>query len=509
MNKEDFTCKHSINSFLTSIEKWRAVSIYNSDYRLDEIISLLKDVKRTVRFIGVLGSGMLPLALIMRERGYRVSGYDRGIASTLLPSIEAGQRVSTIAQLINAGVDLCSHKDADWDTVSVAVYSLAFDENDEEILAAKSHGVLLISRAQLLSALMSDGKTRISVSGSHGKSTTTAIIDHILTHANKSPTTVSGARLSSGLSYSLGSGDIFLAEACEYKDSFLRLYPTHQIITSVELDHTDYFPSLNAYRESFLTAGRHAETVIINRDDAIAASIADELKKESNTHTRRILTYGESDGCDYRFSIKKTCAGMTYFNVSIGDRVYELTTSLMGKFNLYNITAAVALSDMLGVSYQTIREAIDSFRSIDRRLTEIAKIDGIPVYYDYAHHPTEIEAVVTAMKERYRTVAVIFCPHTYSRTHSLWNDFITALSKSDFTILLDIYPAREKEIDGVNSKRLAESIKGAVYTDTSGAVEYALGSNADVIALLGAGDVESIKEQLILLGKTNRKTHEE
>lgn len=500
MNKEVFTCKHSINSFLTRKEKWRAVSIYNSDHKLDEIISLLKDVKRTLRFIGVLGSGMLPLAHIMRERGYRVSGYDRAVDTTLSPSLEAGQGGSPIARLRSAGVYLCSHKYVDWNTVSLAVYSLAFDENDAEILAAKSHGIPLISRAQLLGALMSDGKTRISVSGSHGKSTTTAIIDHILTHADKSPTTVSGARLSSGESYSLGSGEIFLAEACEYKDSFLRLCPTHQIVTSVELDHTDYFPSVETYRASFLTACKRAKTVIINRDDAIASSIADELKKEPDAYNRRIITYGESDGCDYRFRIEKTCAGITYFDVSIGDRVYELRTSLMGKFNLYNVTAAVALSDMLGISYETVKEAVAGFRSIERRLTEITVIDGIPVYYDYAHHPTEIEAVITALKERYGTVTAIFRPHTYSRTYSLWNGFISALSKADFTILLDIYPAREKEIDGVNSKRLAESIKGAVFTDDYGAVKYALKSNTGVIVLLGAGDVESIKERLILLG---------
>ena len=509
MNKEVFSCKYLINSFLTHREKWRAVSIYNSDCKLDEIISLLKDVKRTVRFIGVLGSGMLPLALIMRERGYRVSGYDRGIDSILAPSINVGQRVGPIARLRNAGVDLCTHENVDWATVSLAVYSLAIDENDAEILAVKSHGISMISRAQLLGALMSEAQTRISVSGSHGKSTTTAIMDHILTQADKSPTTVSGAHLSSGNTYSLGSGGIFLAEACEYKDSFLRLCPTHQIITSVELDHTDYFPSLNAYRESFLTACRRAETVIINRDDAIAASIADELKKESNTHTRRILTYGESEVCDYRFSIKEVRDGITYFDVVFGERVYALKTSLMGKFNLYNITAAVALSDMLGVSYETIREAVDSFCSIDRRLTEITSIDHIPVYYDYAHHPTEIKAVIFALKERYGTVTVIFRPHTYSRTYSLWNDFISALSKADFTILLDIYPAREKEIDGVNSKRLAELINGAVYTDNLGAVDHALKAHTGAIALLGAGDVNSIKEKLISLGKKSEKTYEE
>ena len=480
------------------------MSIYNSDYRLDEIITLLKDVEKQVRFVGVLGSGMLPLALILRERGYQISGYDRVTDSTLSPSIEARHSLSPIDQLRNAGVDLCSHENVDWATVGLAVYSLAIDENDEEILAAKSKGIPLISRAQLLGALMSEAKTRISVSGSHGKSTTTAIIDHILTYANKSHTTVSGASLSSGATYSLGSGEIFLAEACEYKDSFLRLCPTHQIITSVELDHTDYFPTLEAYRSSFVTAARRADITLINRDDKIASGIADEMKQEADFLSRRIVTYGESRESDYRFHIKEIRDGITYFEVISGNQAYQLETTLMGRFNVSNITAAVALSDLLGVAYESVKEATATFRSIDRRLTKIASIGKVSVYYDYAHHPTEIEAVITSLKERYGTVAVIFRPHTYSRTFSLWDGFIRSLSKADFTILLDIYPAREKELDGVNSKRLAQEMTNAVYTDALGAVDLAIKSGCRVIALLGAGDVETVKQKFIFLGKRDK-----
>ena len=504
MNKKDHTCKHLINSFLTDEEIWRAVSIYNSDYRLDEIITLLNDVEKQVRFVGVLGSGMLPLALIMRERGYQISGYDRVIDSTLPPSIEAGHSLSLIDQLRNAGVDLCSHENVNWANVGLAVYSLAIDENDEEILAAKSNAITLISRAQLLGALMSEAETRISVSGSHGKSTTTAIIDHILTYANKSHTTVSGASLSSGATYSLGSGEIFLAEACEYKDSFLRLCPTHQIITSVELDHTDYFPSLDAIRRSFMTAARLADTVFVNRDDTVASGIVDELKSDSEHCECRVVTYGESEGCDYRFRVVEISGDVTRFEIINRNGRYALETTLMGRFNLYNITAAVALSDTLGIDCETVREAIGSFRSIDRRLTKITSIRGVPVYYDYAHHPTEISAVITALKERYGTVTVIFRPHTYSRTFSLWDDFIRSLSKADFTILLDIYPAREKELDGVNSKRLVQEMMNAVYSDAPGAVDLAIKSGCGAIALLGAGDVETVKQKFILLGKRDK-----
>ena len=195
------------------------MSIFNSDLTYGEISLALKDVKGSIRFIGILGSGMLPLACLLLGRGYLVSGYDRRAE---------GEDVE-----LAPGIELSSYTDVDFDKISLAVYSLAIDESDAEIIAARSHGIPLISRAQLLGALMNEARVRISVSGSHGKSTTTAIIEHILAVAEKSHTAVSGATLHSGKTYVDGGGDIFLAEACEYKDSFLRLNPTHQLITSV------------------------------------------------------------------------------------------------------------------------------------------------------------------------------------------------------------------------------------------------------------------------------------
>lgn len=418
------------------------------------------------------------------------------------------QSVDDVGCSIPSGMIFCPYYELDWSAVSLAVYSLAIDDTDPEILAAKSHGIPLISRAQLLGALMKEGKTRISVSGSHGKSTTTAIIDHILSYAGKDPTTVSGAYLSSGRTHSLGSGEIFVAEACEYKDSFLRLCPTHQLISAVELDHTDYFTSLEEIRRSFLTAAERAETVIINCDDTAASGIAEELRSRDEPSQPRVITYGESPLADYRFCINGRQGGVTHFSIISQRGTFEFETRLFGRFNLYNLTAAVALCDTLGIQSATVSEAIASFCSIDRRMSLLTSINGTPVYYDYAHHPTEIEAVISALKEQYGSITVIFCPHTFSRTYSLWNDFIEALSKADFTILLDIYPAREKPIDGVDSKSLAASITGAVYTTPDKAADIASSHPSGAIALLGAGDVESVKQRLVLIGEKEKKNEE-
>lgn len=455
------------------------MSIFNSNLTREEIFSLLKDVKASIRFIGILGSGMYPLASLLKVRGYAVAGSDARCDA---------------AYTDRFGIPISRPDGAGWGRVDLAVYSLAIDASDPEIAYAKSHGIPLISRAQLLGAIMLGYRSRISVSGSHGKSTTTALIEHILSVAGLSPIAVSGASLSSGATYKDGIGDVFVTEACEYKDSFLSLCPTHQIITSVELDHTDYFTDLSHIRSSFISAARLAECVILNRDDPIALSIAEELLSEGG---RRVITYGRSVVADYRLHSVRVAGDITYLSISCPDREITLTTSLIGEFNLYNITAAVAVSDMLGAQQEAIALAVASFRPIDRRLTLLGRVGERSIYYDYAHHPTEISAVIDALKERYGSLTVIFRPHTYSRTKSLWCDFIAALSKADFTIILDIYPAREKPIVGVDSARLASEIPGARYSDAHSAADLAISYGSGAVALLGAGEVDRVKADLI------------
>lgn len=456
------------------------MSIFNSDLRLEEISSLLKDVKKSFRFVGALGSGMYPLARILSGRGFSVSGSDDAVVDD--STVREGITVTRPREVIDA---------------DAVVYSLAIDESNSEIRYARAHGIPLISRAQLLGALMQGYATRVAVSGSHGKSTVTALIDHILSVASIPHTAVSGASLSSGASFHDGGGEVFVAEACEYKDSFLRLYPTHRIITAVELDHTDYFESLAVLKASFLKAATTAEVLLANADDDNAHEIALKARAVGT----KVFTYGRCDNADYRFVHRHIGAEVTELSVFTPHREIRLRTSLFGEFNLYNLSAAVAMADILGVRCEDIESAVATFRTVDRRMTVIAEGDGVSVYYDYAHHPTEIREVIRALKERYGTLAVIFRPHTYSRTESLWRDFITELSKADFTILLDIYPAREDALPGVTSEMMAKEIENCQYADIKDAAKIALSVGTRAVALLGAGEVECVRCDLVSLCK--------
>lgn len=392
----------------------------------------------------------------------------------------------------------------------MAVYSLAISESDTLVRQAKAQGILLVSRAQLLGAIMSPYPTRVAVSGSHGKSTTTAIVEHILAVAGRAHTAISGATLFSGSAYFDGGGEVVVAEACEYRDSFLSLCPTHQIVTSVALDHTDYFPSLEAVRRSFLRALDSAHTAIINLDDEVAASIREELLgakidtlpgengKNDKKQEKTVLTYGKSRGAEYRIHTVTKDGSLTRFAITHKGDTYTLTTPLIGEFNLYNITAAVALADSLGIARESIEAAVESFCGVERRQSLLGYIGESAVYYDYAHHPDEIRSLISALKERYGTLTLVFRPHTYSRTKSLWSEFIAALSLADGVILLDVYPARESPLDGVTSQRLAECIDGAIYChDAKEAAELATARRHGAIALVGAGEVEEVKSRLM------------
>ena len=459
------------------------MSIFNSDFELGDITSILKDVNTRVHFIGILGAGMYPLARLLRARGYFVSGSD--------------DKAKCEYYKDDYGIAIGRPRDSI--ECDIAIYSLAIDESNTEIRHLRALGIPLVSRAQLLGAVMSAFKTRISVSGSHGKSTTTAAIDHILCASDTQHTTVSGAALSCSESLFDGGGEIFVAEACEYKDSFLRLCPSHQIITSVELDHTDYFSGPDMLKESFIKSVSDVDVALINVDDQGAREIYTALR--SSGGQRRIYTYGKSDAADYRFYPVGHCGEITHFSVVSRERTFSLRTDLMGEFNLYNLTAATAMADIIGIDQGQIEEAVATFHAIDRRLTLLSSVDGTKIYYDYAHHPTEIGATIFALKERYGTVTVIFRPHTYSRTKSLWNDFIAEFSKAEFTIVLDIYPAREEYIDGVDAEKLASEIPGGIYTAECDAARIALSHHTGAVVLMGAGDVESIKQELIELGK--------
>jgi UDP-N-acetylmuramate--alanine ligase len=278
-------------------------------------------------------------------------------------------------------------------------------------------------------------------------------------------------------------------------DAFLHTHPTVAMITNIEMDHPDYFKSIDTLKESFLRfINSSTELAVVNLDDKHTASIIGKIRS-------RTVTYGAFDGADYTFRIVGFDNSQYRFSVSTSQgKLGDFSLKLPGVFNISNATCAIATACELGVSIPVIKDAISSFQGIKRRLEYLGSLHGFPVLYDYAHHPTEIASSILAIKERYNMpITVLFKPHTYSRTAALWEDFVSALSLADRVILTDIYPAREEPIPEITSERLALAIGDkAEYLTEDKAVE-ALNVNGGAVVLMGAGNLNKIVKNLVLI----------
>ena len=452
------------------------MSLYANFLTDGELSRLLMRGISKIHFIGILGAGMLPLAKLTHSLGYAVTGSDAKVSE---PELHDGLYVTPHT------ADNLADKE-------LIVASFAIARDNPELSCAIERALPTVYRAQLLGALMKAYGARIGVSGSHGKSTTTAIIDKIFSDAGMHPTTVSGATLFDGRDIRLGEDGYFIYEACEYKDAFLHFSPTTQVITGIELDHTDYFDSLDSIVESFKKSIKGAERVVLNRDFDRAGELLEAIGCE-------VITYGVSHLADYRYSVTEKRDGRCRFSIlKRGEVLLDTETSLIGDYNLLNMLAAAAVADSYGIDKEIIARSVKDFPGIERRMSRLGKRGELDVFYDYAHHPTEIALAIGALKEHYGSCTVIFRPHTYSRTKSLWDGFISAFCKADFTILLDIYPAREEAIEGVTSENLARDIgDSAVFAKPSEVArlidERALGA----VVVMGAGDVADICKELI------------
>lgn len=420
-----------------------------------------------IHFIGILGSGMMPLAHLLAERGYTVSGSDiaepRNLSSTEI-TFYKGHSAEQVF-----GCDL-------------AVYSLAVPKNNPELISAHEEGIPTVSRPELLGALVSEHAVSVGVAGTHGKSTATAMLGAAMSEL--SPTVICGAELKGGKSFLSGDGSIAVYEACEYRDAFLATQPTVALLLNLELDHTDYFKDIEALRASFLRYAASSQLTVYNADD-------ENLSLISNRIEGRAISFGASPSADYRYEIDGLGASTRFTVYKQGARLGAFTIGVMGCFNVQNAVAAIAAASELGVSVDRIERGLASFQGLRRRLEKIGEISGVPVLYDYAHHPSEIFAGISAVRASGREhVTVVFRPHTYSRTKSLWDGFVSALSSADRVILTDVFAAREEAIEGINSRRLAEAIgERAEYAETPERVALLLRSfTSDSVILMGAGD---------------------
>ena len=446
-----------------------------------------------IHFIGIGGISMSGLAEILLDRGFKISGSDKN-KSALTAHLENkgalifyGQKAENIP--------------ADCDVV---VYTAAIHPDNPELEAATKRGLPLLTRAELLGELMNNYKYSIAVSGTHGKTTTTSMLSHVLLAAADDPTiTVGGILPAINGNIRVGASEYFLTEACEYTNSFLSLRPYVGIILNVEKDHLDFFKNIENIRKSFKKfAGLVSPdgALVINADIDHADEIYDGLDC-------RIYTYSIKNSADY------TATDITYdkyahpsFTILYkGEDIGRFSLNVPGEHNILNALACVAASRVFGIDSEHIASGLSSFTGTDRRFQIKGDINGATLIDDYAHHPTEIKATLTAAKNYpHKRIICVFQPHTYSRTVAFLDEFADALSMADEVILADIYSAREQNTFGVSSGDIASRIRAlgtpSEFIPTFEEIEKIILPKleaGDLFITMGAGDVYKIGDRLL------------
>ncbi len=446
-----------------------------------------------VHFIGIGGISMSGLAEILLKEKFTISGSDNK------PSALTEHLVS-----MGATINYPQKADNITDDIDVVVYTAAIHEDNPELMEVRSRNLPTLTRAQLLGQLMNNYKTPIAISGTHGKTTTTSMLTHILLEAEKDPTiSVGGILKAIGGNIRVGNSDVFVTEACEYTNSFLDFLPKISIILNVEEDHMDFFKDIDDIRASFhkFAALLPADgTLVINKNIEKMESITDGL-------SCKVITYSETQNADYSASnITFDEWGNASFDlIKYGEYVGRITLSVAGNHNISNALSTIAVADILDIPLDTIQKGIRTFTGTDRRFEYKGKKNGFTIIDDYAHHPTEIKATLTSVRNYpHREVWCIFQPHTYTRTKAFFHEFAEALSLADHVIMADIYAARETDTLGVSSEALAEELKqlgaDAYYLSSFEAIEnFVLEKcfHGDVLITMGAGDVVNIGDSLL------------
>ncbi len=447
--------------------------------------------KRHVHFIGIGGISMSGLAQILLHNHIEVSGSDMK-DSHLVEELRAH------GAAISIGHSAQNITDPD-----LVVYTAAIKDDNPELVEARRRGIEAIERAALLGELMKSYETAIAVAGTHGKTTTTSMLAHVLLAAGTDPTIMVGGELDAiGGNLRKGGKQYFLTEACEYHRSFLEFFPKIGIILNIEADHLDYFKDLDEIVDTFSDfAARLPKdgTLVIandNKNNQIAAKSA----------KCPVVTVGLKDADYLAKNICYDSDGHPTFDVVNGETTLcTLTLHVTGKHNVYNALAAFACGMCLGFSPKHIKQGLESFGGAKRRFEKKGEFGGIAVFDDYAHHPTEIKATLkTAMKIPHNTLWCVFQPHTYTRTKALFHDFSASLRYADRVIITDIYAAREKDTGLVHAKDLADTIEGSIYIkEFSEIVDYLAKQvrPGDIVITMGAGNVYLVGEALLQKSK--------
>ncbi len=426
-----------------------------------------------IHLVGIGGVSMRPLGLVLQGMGMTVTGSDMSAS------------VST-EELVSKGIKVCiGHHEENIAGAACVIRTAAAHNDNPEILAARSAGIPVFERAQAWGVIMRAYKNAVCIAGTHGKTTTTSMVTHILMAADWDPTVMIGGHLPLlQAGHRVGQGDTIVLESCEYCDSFLNFAPTLSVILNIDADHLDYFKDLADVQKSFREFARLASKgVLANGDDphtldALSGTeyISFGLQKINRIRAENIST-------DWRhFDV--VCDGSLYCHIDL---------KVFGRHNAINALAAAGTAWMLGIPGQAVTEGLATFVGADRRMQYKGNFRGAEVYDDYAHHPDELAATIEAARTLpHKRLVLAFQPHTYTRTKALFDDFVRELKKPDVVVLAEIYAAREQNLLGISSLDLQKEIPGATYCSGLPEVTEFLRETireGDVVLTVGAGDI--------------------
>ncbi len=452
-----------------------------------------------IHLIGIGGSGISAIARVLLGRGFVVSGSDQ-------QANEATAALQADGATIHLG-----HNAAHITGADLIVISSAIPEENPELQAARAANIPVMKRSDFLGHLMKD-RIGIAVAGTHGKTTTTGMLAHILMEAELDPTVIVGGVLPSlGSNGRFGEGDYFVVEADEYDHMFLGLRPEVAIIGNMEHDHPDIFPSEEAYRDAFeqfaklLPEGGHLVACATDPETAVLLQKLDLPGVETSTYALGV-TEGDQPIADFlALDLRPNQLGGTDFLVETEGQMIGLARlRVPGDHNVLNALAAIIVATDLGVDFNVIRAALGSFSGVNRRFELIGEVASVTIIDDYAHHPTEIAVTLKAARQRYpgRRIWAVWQPHTFSRTKLLLDKFATCFTEADRVVALDIYHSREKDTLGVDTAVVLEAMNhpAAIHIpNLEDAAQYILDRVRphDVVLTLGAGDGNKVAQQIL------------
>ncbi len=452
----------------------------------------IEDLKKgaKIHFVGIGGVSMSGLARILYKKGFKITGSDISESDA-------------VCGLRNLGIDVyIGHCGENVVGADLIVYTAAVKKDNPELVYAEENGILAIERSILLGAVMRGFKKSIGIAGTHGKTTTTSMLSHVLLEAELDPTITIGGNLDAiGGNVRTGKSECFLTEACEYHCSFLEFFPTIAVVTNVDADHLDYFRDIEHIKsvfEKYLQIPDENGFAVVCGDDANAMDCTKSVRG-------RLLTYGledKNDFCAKNLSFDEK--GMGSFDVCFDGKNISVKLSVAGEHNVLNALACFAVGYALGIDGEIIASGVEKFCLVHRRFEKKGSVNGALVIDDYAHHPTEIMCTLkTARAIAKGKVYVAFQPHTYTRTKALFNEFTGAFEFADEIVFADIYAAREKDTGIVSSRQLADAVtesgkKAKYIKDFDEIASYlkSVACDGDIIISMGAGNIYLVSDKL-------------